>query len=79
MFMYILFSVTHLVTSAENGCCPRTLKYLYAVAAAKWIVSFDCKYITICVYIQCIYSIMYINVLRILQIVQGGKVSQLQN
>lgn len=43
--MYIIFTVTHLVTSVENGCCPRTLKYLYAVAAAKWIVSFDCKHL----------------------------------
>ena len=40
--MYFI-TVTHLVTSVENGCCPRTLKYLYAVAAAKWIVSINCK------------------------------------
>ncbi|XP_065897466.1 BRCA1-associated RING domain protein 1-like isoform X2 [Dysidea avara] len=33
--------VTHVVTPVDKGCCPRTLKYLYAVAAAKWIVSYN--------------------------------------
>ena len=41
------FIVTHLITSVENGCCPRTMKYLYAVAAAKWIVNFNCKFLCI--------------------------------
>ena len=45
---YSVDIVTHLVTSVENGCCPRTLKYLYAVAASKWIVSFDCKLLYLC-------------------------------
>ena len=35
--------VTHVVTPVDKGCCPRTLKYLYAVAAAKWIVSYNCE------------------------------------
>ena len=46
-------TVTHLVTSVENGCCARTLKYLYAVAAAKWIVSFNCKYLYLSVCSVC--------------------------
>ena len=27
----------------ENGCCPRTVKYLQGVAAGTWVVGFQCK------------------------------------
>lgn len=27
----------------ENGCCPRTVKYLQGVAAGKWIVGYNCE------------------------------------
>ena len=27
----------------ENGCCPRTVKYLQGLAAGKWIVGHNCE------------------------------------
>ena len=42
------FSVTHVVSSVnKDGMCPRTMKYLHAILAGKWIVNFECKIITI--------------------------------
>ena len=43
VYYVVSITVTHVVTPVDKGCCPRTLKYLYAVAAAKWIVSYNCK------------------------------------
>lgn len=38
-------AVTHLVVKTdENGVCRRTVKYLTAVVAGKWIVTVDCKF-----------------------------------
>ena len=33
--------VTHLILTLENDCVPQTMKYLFAIAGKKWVVTFD--------------------------------------
>ena len=41
----MVFPVTHLVTSVNGaGTCARTLKYLLAILAGKWVVPLSCKW-----------------------------------
>lgn len=32
-----------ILNADENGCCPRTVKYLQGLAAGKWIVGYNCE------------------------------------
>ena len=39
--------VTHVIAPCNSlGCCARTLKALCGIAMGKWILSFDCEYIS---------------------------------
>lgn len=44
MYLYVMnvHTYVHFYVD-ENGCCPRTVKYLQGVAAGKRIVGYNCE------------------------------------